>query len=135
VRESIARYQIVLQQASDQRFKVFADENLGAAYRTLGDYSRSRLSYQAALELSPADGFALVNLGVVTQKAGDFSQAAEYYTRAIQIQPTDIAYLLLAQVLQQTGRQEAARAALESAQKLSPNLDKARQNVNRLLTE
>jgi protein O-mannosyl-transferase len=135
VKESIARYQIVLQQASDQRFKVFADENLGAAYRTLGDYSRSRLSYQDALELSPADGFALVNLGVVTQKAGDFSQAAEYYTRAIQIQPTDIAYLLLAQALEQTGRPEAARAALESAQKLSPNLDKARQNVNRLLTE
>jgi Tfp pilus assembly protein PilF len=135
VKESIARYQIVLQQASDQRFKVFADEDLGAAYRTLGDYSLSRASYQAALELSPADSFALVNLGVVTQKAGDFSQAAEYYSRAIQIQPSDIAYLLLAQAFEQTGRPEAARAALESAQKLSPDLDKARQNMNRLLTE
>jgi protein O-mannosyl-transferase len=134
-KESIARYQIVLQQASDQRFKVFADENLGAAYRTLGDYSRSRASYQAALELSPADTFALVNLGIATQKAGDFSQAAEYYSRSIQIQPTDIAYLLLAQAFQQTGRPEAARAALESAQKLSADLDKARQNMNRLLTE
>jgi protein O-mannosyl-transferase len=135
VKESVARYQIVLQQASDQRFKVFADENLGAAYRTLGDYPRSRASYQAALELSPADSFALVNLGIVTQKSGDFSQAAEYYSRAVQIQPTDIAYLLLAQAFEQTGRPEAARAALESAQKLSANLDQARQNVNRLLTQ
>jgi Flp pilus assembly protein TadD len=135
VKEAMARYRIVLQQASDQRFRVFALENLGAAYRTLGDYSLARGSYQAALELSPADSFALVNLGIVTQKAGDFSQAAEYYSRAIQIQPSDIAYLLLAQAFEQTGRPQAARAALESAQKLSPDLDKARQNMNRLLTE
>jgi protein O-mannosyl-transferase len=135
VKEAMARYRIVLQQASDQRFKVFALENLGAAYRTLGDYPLSRASYQAALELSPGDSFALVNLGIATQKAGDFSQAAEYYSRAIQIQPTDIAYLLLAQAFEQTGRPQAARAALESAQKLSPDLEKARQNMNRLLTE
>jgi protein O-mannosyl-transferase len=135
VRESIGRYQIVLQQTLDPRFEVYAFENLGSAYRALGEYAHARDSFGSALQLAPADTFALVGLGVVAQKTGDFSRAAEYYARAVQIKPSDIGYLLLAQALQQTGQAADAQAALEQAQKLSANLDQARQRMNRLLTE
>jgi Flp pilus assembly protein TadD len=135
VRESIARYQIVLQQTRDPRFEVYAFENLGSSYRTLGEYARARDSFGSALQIAPADTFALVGLGVVAQRTGDFARASEYYSQAVQIKPSDIGYLLLAQVFQQMGRPEEAGAAAEQAQKLSANLNQARQRMNRLLTE
>ncbi len=135
VRESIGRYWVVLKQTPDLRFKVFAYENLGSAYRTLGDYVQARSSYESALQLSPADAFALVGLGIVAQKSGDFPQATEYYSRAVKLQPSAVGYLLLAQAFEKMGRMDEAQAASEQAQTLSTNLDQARQNMNRLLME
>jgi tetratricopeptide (TPR) repeat protein len=109
--------------------------NLGAAFRSLGEDARAKASYEAALQLAPESAHAYVGLGLLAQKAGEFNHAAELYAKAMAIQPTDIGYVLLAKAFQQAGDSAEAQTALESARRLSPNLQEAQQAADRLLTQ
>ncbi len=127
--------QAVLHLTSDKGLRTYALVNLGSDYRHLKDYSRARESYQAALQLNPETARAFVGLGVLAEKSGEFEEAVKNYSRAVELEPSDVGYLLLSQALQQSGKAAASRSALEAAQHISPDFDRAQQAVRDLLAE
>ena len=92
-------------------------------------------SYEAALQLNPETARAFVGLGVLAEKSGEFNDAVKNYSRAVELEPSDVSYLLLSQALQQSGKPAASRSALEAAQRISPDFDRAQQAVRDLLAE
>jgi Tfp pilus assembly protein PilF len=127
--------QAVLRLTSDKGLRTYALVNLGSDYRHLKDYSRARESYQAALQLNPETARAFIGLGVLAEKTGDFDEAAKNYSRAVELEPSDVGYLLLSQALRRSGKAAASRSALEAAQRISPDFDRAQQAVLDLLAE
>jgi Tfp pilus assembly protein PilF len=127
--------QSVLRLTSDKGLRTYALVNLGSDYRHLKDYPRARESYEAALQLNPETASAFVGLGVLAEKSGEFDEAVKNYSRAVELEPSDVGYLLLSQALQQSGKPAASRSALEAAQRISPDFDRAQQAVRDLLAE
>ncbi len=127
--------QAVLRLTSDKGLRTYALVNLGSDYRHLKDYSRARESYQAALQLNPETARAFIGLGVLAEKTGHFDEAAKNFSRAVELEPSDVGYLLLSEALQQSGKAAASRSALEAAQRISPDFDRAQQAVRDLLAE
>jgi tetratricopeptide (TPR) repeat protein len=127
--------QAVLRLTTDQGLRAYALVNMGSDYRLLKNYAQAKESYQAALGVNPEAARAFVGLGVIAQKTGEFSEAARNYSRAVELEPSDVGYLLLAQALEQSGQTAAARAAVEAAQRVSPDFDRAQQAVRDLLAE
>ena len=127
--------QSVLRLTSDKGLRTYALVNLGSDYRHLKDYPRARESYEAALQLNPETARAFVGLGVLAEKNGEFNDAVKNYSRAVELEPSDVSYLLLSQALQQSGKPAASRSALEAAQRISPDFDRAQQAVRDLLAE
>lgn len=127
--------QAVLRLTSDKGLRAYALVNLGTDYRYLKDYARARESYEAALRLNPEAARAFVGLGLLAQKTAEFNDAVTNYSRAVELEPSDVAYLLLAQALQQRGQPAAAQAAFVAAQRVSPDLDRAQQAVRDLQAE
>src|SRR6266404_1724288 len=127
--------QAVLRLTSDKGLRTYALVNLGSDYRHLKDYPRARESYEAALQLNPETARAFVGLGVLAEKRGEFDEAVKNYSRAIELEPSDVSYLLLSQALQRGGKAAASRSALEAAQHISPDFDRAQQAVRDLLAE
>jgi Flp pilus assembly protein TadD len=127
--------QAVLRLTSDKGLRTYALVNLGSDYRHLKDYPRARESYEAALQLNPETARAFVGLGVLAEKSGEFDEAVQNYSRAVELEPSDVGYLLLSQALQRSGRAAASRSALEAAQRISPDFDRAQQAVRDLLAE
>ena len=127
--------QAVLRLTSDKGLRTYALVNLGSDYRHLKDYSRARESYQAALQLNPETARAFIGLGVLAEKSGEFNDAVKNYSRAVELEPSDVGYLLLSEALQQSGKAAASRSALEAAQRISPDFDRAQQAVRDLLAE
>ncbi|MFY9558643.1 MAG: tetratricopeptide repeat protein [Terriglobales bacterium] len=133
--QALQEDQAVLRLTSDKGLRAYAFVNLGSDYRHLKDYPRAKESYEAALRINPEAARAFVGLGVLAQKAGEFDQAVKNYSRAVELEPSDVAYLLLSQALQQSGQTAASQAALEAAQRVSPDFDRARQAVRDLQAE
>ena len=127
--------QAVLRLTSDKGLRTYALVNLGSDYRHLKDYPRARESYEAALQLNPETARAFVGLGVLAEKNGKFDEAVKNYSRAVELEPSDVGYLLLSQALQQSGKAAASRSAVEAAQRISPDFDRAQQAVRDLLAE
>jgi tetratricopeptide (TPR) repeat protein len=134
IAEAVVRYQNVLRWSHDPVFRLMALENLGTAYRSLGDYSRAVESYSAALQLNPRSCVGLTGLGVIAQRSGDLKRAIDLYSSALRSRPTDVGYLLLAQGLEKQGRTGEADAASAKAQQMSGDLEQAREQVNQMLT-
>jgi tetratricopeptide (TPR) repeat protein len=132
---ALAEDQAALRLTSDTALRAYTLTNLGIDYRRLKDYVLARQSYAAALSLSPGTARAFIGLGVIAQHTGDFGEAVKNYSRAAELEPSDIAYLLLAQALQQNGQAAAAQAALEEARKRSPDFGRAQQAVLDLLAQ
>jgi tetratricopeptide (TPR) repeat protein len=116
------------------KVKVMALGNMGEAYYALHNYADAKGSYQAALALDPQSVHSWLGLGVVDQKSGDVAAAVQEYSRAVKLQPSDMGYLLLAQVLQQSGRSSEAQAATQQAKFVSQNLAAAQRKVDSLLS-
>jgi len=135
LQQAIEQCEMTLRGTSDTVLRANASSNLGSVYRSLGNYALAKENYEAALRLTPDNALALVGLGLLAQRTGDFAQAVNEYSRAMAVQPTDTGYLLLARVLQQSGRPAEAQTAYEQAKRLSRDLDKARQNADYLLSQ
>jgi Tfp pilus assembly protein PilF len=133
IADSVERYQNVLRWTADPTLRLTALENLGAAYRSLGDYSQALESYNAALQLDPKSRVALTGSGVIAQKTGDLDRAIDLYSRVVASRPTDVGYLLLAQALEKQGRTRDAQAAAERAKQISGDLEQARQHAGQML--
>jgi len=127
--------QAVLRLTSDKGLRTYALVNLGSDYRRLKDYARAKENYEAALQLNPETARAFVGLGVLAEKSREFDEAVKNYSRAVELEPSDIGYMLLSQALQQSGKAAASRSALEAAQRISPDFDRAQQAVRDLLAD
>ncbi|PYX34311.1 MAG: hypothetical protein DMG80_02765 [Acidobacteria bacterium] len=127
--------QAVLRLTSDKGLRTYALVNLGSDYRHLKDYARARESYGAALQVNPETARAFVGLGLLAEKAAAFDEAAKNYTRAVELEPSDVGYLLLSRALQASGQTASSQSALESAQRISPDFDRAQQAVRDMLAE
>jgi protein O-mannosyl-transferase len=132
---AIAYYDSVFQFTGNVRLLTSALANRGSAYYSLKQYDRAQESFDAALRLFPGNAQALLGLGLLAQKAGDSGQAAGNYARSVQSQPTDVGYLLLAQALESNGQTEAARSARAHAERISPDLDRAKAQMIKLLAQ
>lgn len=133
LKQAVELYMKVVRMTPDAQLRANAYNNLGAAYRSLGDQTRAKGSYELALRLNPENDHAWIGLGLTAEKNGDFSAAAKFFAQAMAIQPTDVGYLLLSQALQHAGHPDEAQAAFQAAQQLSHGLSQAQQTANQLL--
>jgi protein O-mannosyl-transferase len=125
--QAIGRFlKVVAPSDVSREIKAEAFNDMGHAYAEMGDYDHAGQSYEAAVRTNPGYFGAWIGLGVMAQKVGKLDLAVKAYSRAMEIQPEDWGYLLLAGVLEQSGRMEEGRAANERAKSLSLDLDEAR---------
>ena len=117
------------------RMKAAALGNMGDAYYALHNFAEARTAYQSALQMDPRNAHKWIGLGVVEQRSGDAASAAQAFSHATQLQPSDVAFLLLAQALEQSGQSQQAQAAREQASLRSQNLAAAQQTVDRLISQ
>ena len=132
---AIEYYKKALGLARNPKLKAQAYNNLAYAYKDLGDYPDAQQNLQAAVSVNPEFVGAWISLGLVAQKSGELALATQAYSRALKIEPSDFGYVLLARVLEQSGRQEEARAAMRQARTLSEDFAAAQRKASRLLTQ
>ena len=131
---AIERYRAAATIARNSKLKARAYNNLGYAYRDLGSYPDALDSFEQAVKWNPEFASYWISLGITEQKSGNLKEAITAYSQGMHVQPSDFGYLLLAQALQESGQTLAAQEATRKAEQLSPDIDKARQTVDRLLS-
>jgi len=109
--------------------------NMGLAYRQLGDYGDARESFQQAVNLNANDGEAWLGLGITAQRSGDLSVAIQAYSNALKIESLDWVYVLLARALDESGRKEGARAAMQKASLLSRDFEQTKRVAAKVLAQ
>ncbi|MGB8769873.1 MAG: tetratricopeptide repeat protein, partial [Candidatus Korobacteraceae bacterium] len=135
--QAIAQYKKVISVTQDSavlnagvRAKAF--NNMGHAYRELGDLQPARESFESALALDSRYEMAWIGLGLVDQKSGDLGGAVQAYSQAMKLQPSDWGYLLLARALEQSGDDNAAQSAIEQAKSRTRNFENAQRIADQL---
>jgi len=108
--------------------------NMGHAYREMKDYTDARDCYRQALDLDPNDGVSWLGLGLMAHKLGDFDTAVLGYSNALKVEPLNWVYVLLARALDQSGRKDEARAAMQKASLLSKDFEQAQQAADRVFS-
>jgi tetratricopeptide (TPR) repeat protein len=131
---ALERYQKVVQFTQDDRSKSVAFSNMGDIYRQLGDLGKAKDNFSAAVTLRPRNLRAWLGLGLVAQQVGDFQLAVRAYSAAADIQPQDVFYVLLARALQQSGRNQEAKAALDHGRRVSQDFAAAQRIADSLTT-
>ncbi len=124
LQDAVQQYQKVISLTANDivhyaeiRHEIFA--NMATAYAGLGDFARARDCLESAVSLNPDNAQVWTSLGIMAQKTGDPGRAIEAYSQAVKLQPTQRGYQLLAQALQQAGRQEESQVALQQAMALA----------------
>ena len=130
---AIERYKAAATYARNPKTKARAYNNLGYAYKGMGELTSARDSLEHAVEADPAYSGAWISLGVVAQRMGDLSLAVNAYSRAVSVYPSDYGYLLLAGALRQSGDLPQADDAQEKAERISRNIGAAERYANELL--
>jgi tetratricopeptide (TPR) repeat protein len=128
---AIDRYQMVARHAGDAGMRATAYGSLGFAYRQMGQSMNAKQCFETALQVAPGRSRAMIGLGLIAQDNGDLAEAIRQYSLAVSVQRSDVAYLLLAQALQQEGHSDEATAIYE---RLSPNLPEAQEEAESLLS-
>jgi len=132
---AIEQYKKTISLTRNPKLKAEAYNNLGYAYKDIGDYGDAQQSLQTAVRINPEFVGAWISLGLVAQKSGDLNLAITAYSRALQIEPSGFGYLLLARALELSGRQAEAQAATQQAKELAEDFSDARREANRLLAQ
>lgn len=130
---AIKLYRKAAEMARNPKVKARAYNNLGYAYKDIGDLADAQTSLQSAVATDPEFVGAWISLGLVAQRAGDLPLAVSSYSRAMQIHPSDFGYLLLAGALQAGGDQAQAASARQKATRLSNDLITAQHYADKLL--
>src|SRR5208283_1424532 len=132
--EAIEYYKKAILLARNPKLKADAYNNLGYAYKDLGDYADAKQNLQSAVSVNPEFVGAWISMGLVAQKSGDLSLAIQAYSRAMKIEPSGFGYLLLARALEQNGQQAEAQAAIQHAKSVSEYFSDAQREADRLLS-
>jgi tetratricopeptide (TPR) repeat protein len=132
---AIEQYKKAISLARDPKLKAKAYNNLGYAYKDIGDYPDAERNLQAAVNTNPEYVGAWISLGLVAQKTGNFSLAIQAYSYALKIEPSGFGYVLLAQALEHDGQKSKAQAAMQQAKSLSDDFRASQREADRLLTQ
>ncbi len=130
---AIERYKAAAGFARNPKTKARAYNNLGYAYKGIGNLTDARDSFQQSVKADPNYSGAWISLGVVAQRTGDLPLAVSAYSRALQVYPSDYGYLLLAGALEQNGDRAGAESARANAERLTRNLGAAQRYADDLL--
>ena len=133
--KAVQEDQAVLRLTSSPTLRAYALVNLGTDYRLLRDYPRAKESYEAGLRVNPEAALAFVGLGLIAQNSGALNDAVRNYSRAVELEPSDVGYLLLAQALEKDSLRAEAQKALEAAQRISSDMERAQRVVTDMLAE
>jgi protein O-mannosyl-transferase len=133
LQEAIEQYRKAISVSPNASTKAQAFGNMGHIYFELGDMAQARESLQEAVRLDLHKAEAWIELGLAKQKSGDLPGAIQAYSEGMKIQPTDVGYLLLARALGQSGRQDEAATATQTAKLLSRNFAEAQRVSTQLL--
>jgi len=132
---AIEQYKKAISLTRNSKLKAEAYNNLGYAYKDLGDYADALQNLQAAVNVNPEFVGAWISLGLVAQKSGDFGLAIQAYSRAVKIEPSGFGYVLLAQALEHNGQKSESQSAIQRARSLSEDFRDAQREANRLLAQ
>lgn len=130
--EAIQEYAKVITSTRDPRLRATAFNDMGWAYKEIGDVPHAKASFQAAVALRPRTLRAWLGLGLMSQKTGDYAGAVNAYTQVVQLQPWDLGYYFLSQALKQSGRTQESESALQEAHRISENFDQMQQAADSL---
>jgi protein O-mannosyl-transferase len=132
---AIEQYKKAIKLARNPKLKAETYNNLGYAYKDIGDLADAQQSLQMAVSINPEFVGAWISLGLVAQKSGDLSLAIQAYSRAMKIEPSGFGYLLLAQAFELSGRKAEAEAATQQAKIPAEDFGDAQREANRLLAK
>jgi len=119
LQEAIARYDQMISTTPDGPGRAELFSNKGLVYLDLRDNAHARENFDKAVAMDPHNYRGWLGLGVLAVRSGDLNQAIDDLKRSTAAKPTEVAYGLLAQALDQSGRPEEARAAREQAHLLA----------------
>ena len=132
---AIEQYKKTIKLSRNPKLKAEAYNNLGYAYKDIGDLDDARQNLQMAVNTNPEYVGAWISLGLVAQKLGDLNLAIQAYSRAMKIEPSGFGYLLLARALELSGRKAEADAATQQARIAAENFRDAQREANGLLSQ
>jgi Flp pilus assembly protein TadD len=132
--DAMAHAQRILQRTDDPSTREIAYRDLGIAYTQISRPDEARENYEQALKIEPHDPYALMGLGLLAYRKSDFTTASDYFSRTIDVDPSDFDYLLLANALEQAGRQQQASAAYAQARLISKDYAEAQKKAHWFLT-
>ncbi len=111
-----------------------AHNNLGLAYKGLGETGKAIECYEAALAITPDFALAHFNLGVALEDSGRLRESIESLSRAIALEPELAeAYYYLAKALKRQGRMEEAIENYRRALAINANFAEAHNNLGNIL--
>jgi protein O-mannosyl-transferase len=132
LRQAAARYAYVLQLATDTQLRASAYANLGTVYFALRDYALAQQNFDSATKLKRVFPIALLDMGLIAERNSDWNGATACFARFVAVDPSDVGYLLLARALREAGRDADAKLAYQQAERLSNDIDQARQRTDSL---
>jgi protein O-mannosyl-transferase len=127
LQEAVGEYELTLTLTSDPKILVVVYQNLGTAYRKLGDLAKSRQNYQLAANLNPQLSSLLAR---VKEKDTEIESLRESLAQA----PSEAGFLRLAQALQRSRRDAEARTAFQKVLEIDPKSSEASQGLKSLET-
>ena len=135
LRQAAARYEWVLQLATDTQLRGTAYANLGPIYFGFHDYPRAQRSIESAMQLHRIYPRFFLYLGLIAEKNGDWKAAAQHFASLAGAEPTDVAYLLLSRALAQDGDSARAGRAEQLARQISTDFQKTQQTTDQLMLQ
>jgi protein O-mannosyl-transferase len=130
--EAIPQYELAVRLGAEPRLRATTYANLGSAYSDLGDYAKSRSSFEQALRLNPEQASAWLGMALLFQKQGKLEEAISYFARSAELQPSGQGYLQLGKALAQANHRPEALAAYEQALRMAPDMTEAQQAAEEL---
>jgi tetratricopeptide (TPR) repeat protein len=119
LQEAIARYDQMISITPDGPGRAELFSNKGLVYLDLRDNAHAREDLDRAAAMDPHNYRGWLGLGVLAVRSGDLNLAIDDFKRSNAAKPTEVAYGLLAQALEQSGRQVEAQAARQQAHLLA----------------
>jgi Flp pilus assembly protein TadD len=132
LKQSMARYEAVLQLTSDPQLRASAYGNLGTIYFAQRDYPQAKQNFDAVLKLNRAFPIVLRELGLIAQKDRNWGEAVKSYSQLVSLEPSDVNFFLLAQAFHQAGRDGDAAWAYQRAVQLSKDINLTRAAVGQM---
>jgi len=119
--DAIARYDQMLSTQPDGATRAELLSNRGLVYFDLRDSAHAKENFDAAVAMDPHNYRGWLGLGVLAVRSGDLKTAIDDFQRSVSARPTEVAYSLLAQALEQSGRNDEAKAAREKGKMFAKN--------------